>query len=558
MPARLTGSRDRGDRVSSGPNAAATEPRRRARRLLDAVAGVASDLSLPDVLHRVVSSAQELVDADYAALAVVGPDHRLLEFVHVHVLDDVGTRTPATVVDMPTTLSLRDFVDRPRSFGVPPGRPSMSALLTVPVRAQGSHFGDLYLARERGGAEFTEDDHATVGALAAAGGIAIDNARLFEQTHERELWLRASNEITGALLGDEHAPTALALVARQARAVARGHVAAIVCPGKDPSDLVVAAVDGAGILLGTAIPRSATAVRQVMATDTPRLIDNVGTNSAGWLGARARRTRELGSAALVPLAIGRYRLGVLMLARHRDATPFTGSDMHSAGIFAEHATLAIEFARARENHRRLAVLEDRDRIARDLHDLVVQRLFAISLGVHSLVRLAGPGVIADRVTGLVTDLDQTVREIRRSIFSLHEIPEGSTSLRGDLLRVVEEAAGTLGFTPGIDLLGPLDSLVPDDVRPDLLAVTREALANVARHAAASAVWIEVGVDSAGRRLRLLVKDDGRGAPATLSRHSGLANLDERATRWGGEFDVQSEPGSGLLLRWMIPLPTHPS
>jgi signal transduction histidine kinase len=163
------------------------------------------------------------------------------------------------------------------------------------------------------------------------------------------------------------------------------------------------------------------------------------------------------------------------------------------GIFAEHAALAIEFARAREDHQRLAVLEDRDRIARDLHDLVVQRLFAISLGVQSLARLAGPGVIADRATGFVTDLDRTVREIRRSIFSLHEIPEGAVSLRGDLLRVVKEAAGMLGFRPRVDLLGALDSLVPDDVRPDLLAAVREALSNVARHAAASAVWVEVEV-----------------------------------------------------------------
>lgn len=540
--------------MTPGANAAATESRSRARQLLNAVAGVASDLSLPDVLHRIVCSARELVDADYAALAVVGADHRLIEFVHVHVRDD-GTGAPATVVDdMPAPLSLRDFVDRPQSFGVPAGRPPLSALLTVSVRARGARFGDLHLAKERGGTEFTEEDQAIVGALTAAGGIAIDNARLFEQTHEREMWLRASNEITGALLGDEHAPTAFALVARQARAVARAHVAAIVCPRRSASDLVVGGVDGdGGIVVGANVPRAATAVRQVMATDTPRLIEDAGGNSAEWLGSRAKRTGELGSSVLVPLAIGRYRLGVLMVARHRDAPPFTEADMRRAGTFAEHAALAIEFARAREDQQRLAVLEDRDRIARDLHDLVVQRLFAVNLGVQSLVRLAGPGVIADRATGLVTDLDQTVREIRRSIFSLHEIPEGSTSLRGDLLRAVEEAAGTLGFTPRVDLLGALDSLVPDEVRPDLLAAVREALSNIARHAAASAAWLEVSVNSAGSQLQLLVRDDGRGVTAALSRHSGLANLDERATRWGGVFDVRSEPGSGLSLRWAVPL-----
>ena len=542
--------------MDSDPNAVATEQRSRAHHLLDAVAGVASDLSLPDVLHRIVSSARELVDADYAVLTVVGPDDRLIEIVHLHVHGDGGTRTPTAVaVDMPTPLSLRDLAERPQSFGIPPGRPHMSALLIVPVRARGSHFGDLYLAGERGGVEFSEEDRAIVGALTAAGGIAIDNARLFEQTHERELWLRASNEITGALLGDEHAPTALALVARQVRAVARAHVAAIVCPRGGTSDLVVGGIDGDddGISLGTRIPRSATAVRQVLATDKPRLIDDLAGKSANWLGARAERTGEWGSAMLVPLAIGRYRLGVLVVARHRDAPPFTGADMRRAAIFAEHAALAIEFARARQDRQRLAVLEDRDRIARDLHDLVVQRLFAVNLGVQSLVRLAGPGVIADRATGLVADLDQTVRDIRRSIFSLHEVPEGSMSLRGDLLGVVEDAAGALGFTPRIDLLGALDLLVPDDVRPDLLAAVREALANVARHAAASAVWIEVSVNNTGSRLQLLVKDDGRGVAAPPLRHSGLSNLDERAARWGGDFDVRSEPGAGLSLRWAVPL-----
>jgi signal transduction histidine kinase len=311
--------------------------------------------------------------------------------------------------------------------------------------------------------------------------------------------------------------------------------------------------DDDGISLGTRIPRSATAVRQVLATDKPRLIDDLAGKSANWLGARAERTGEWGSAMLVPLAIGRYRLGVLVVARHRDAPPFTGADMRRAAIFAEHAALAIEFARARQDRQRLAVLEDRDRIARDLHDLVVQRLFAVNLGVQSLVRLAGPGVIADRATGLVADLDQTVRDIRRSIFSLHEVPEGSMSLRGDLLGVVEDAAGALGFTPRIDLLGALDLLVPDDVRPDLLAAVREALANVARHAAASAVWVEVSVNNTGSRLQLLVKDDGRGVAAPPLRHSGLSNLDERAARWGGDFDVRSEPGAGLSLRWAVPL-----
>jgi len=183
-------------------------------------------------------------------------------------------------------------------------------------------------------------------------------------------------------------------------------------------------------------------------------------------------------------------------------------------------------------------------------------LFAVCLGLQSLVKLAGPSETADQAARFIVDLDVTIREIRRSIFSLQEPSDGPPSLRRDLLSAVEEAAGALGFTPRIDLVGALDSLVPDDVRPDLLAAVREALSNVARHAEATDVLIEVTVDSDGHWLRLTVSDNGHGAPAGLRRHSGLANLHERATRWGGGFDVGSALGNGFVLRWSVPVGAH--
>jgi signal transduction histidine kinase len=350
-----------------GRAAADVESQSRVHQLLDAVVSVASDLSLPDVLRRIVRSSRDLVGAEYGTLDVFGPGGRPIEFVRSGT-GDVG--------DLPT------------------GKGTMC----VPVRVRGVHFGDLHLAGRRGGVEFTDEDQAIVGALAAAAGIAIDNARLFEQTHQ----------------------------------------------------------------------------------------------------------------------------------------------------------LAIESARAQEARERLAVLEDRDRIARDLHDLVVQRLFAVGLGLQSMAKRAGPE-IGERVAEFIVELDHTVREVRRSIFSLHELPAGAASLRGELVRLIEEAAATLGFTPKLDLYGPLDSLVPDEVSPDLLAVLREALSNVARHAAAKSVSVEVSVDGGGQRLQLLILDDGRGMPARRHPRSGLTNLAERAARWGGTFEIDSRLDYGVSLRWTVPL-----
>ena len=498
----------------------------RARQLLDAVAGVASDLSLADVLRRIVRSSRDLVAADHATLGIFGPDGEPVEFVHD---------------------GLDDTTHRPIH-------------LAVSIYARGVHVGDLHLTRTSGGSEFTEEDRAIVGALATAGGIAIDNARLFEQTRQRELWLRTSNEITGALLASQCPSTALALVTRRARAMAVARFAAIALPRNGAAATVWSGAIGPGAksIVSQGIPRATGAIDDVLRTSTPRLIDDVTAPPHNWFGDLRRKTGRLGSAVLVPLAVGQYKLGVLIVARQHGKPPFTGADLQMVWTYAEHAALAIEFARAQQARQRIAVLEDRDRIARDLHDLVIQRLFAVGLGLQSLVKLAGPSETADQAARFIVDLDATIREIRRSIFSLQEPSDGPPSLRRDLLLAVGEAAGPLGFAPRIDLAGALDSLVPDDVRPDLLAAVREALSNVARHAEATDVLVEVTVDSGGHWLRLTVSDNGHGVPAALQRHSGLANLHERATRWGGGFDVESALGNGFALRWSVPIGAAPN
>jgi signal transduction histidine kinase len=199
------------------------------------------------------------------------------------------------------------------------------------------------------------------------------------------------------------------------------------------------------------------------------------------------------------------------------------------------------------------VFEDRDRIARDLHDLVIQRLFAIGLGLQGMTRLMVRPEISERIGGFVEELDQTIREIRRSIFSLQEPPDGPVSLRGEMLRVLQDAAGSLGFEPTMSLDGPVDSLVPDAMRPDALATLREALSNVARHAAANSANVNIVVDRDGREMRLTVRDDGIGMKLPPSRRSGLANISQRAERWHGRCEIDSAPEQGTTIRWTVPL-----
>lgn len=246
-------------------------------------------------------------------------------------------------------------------------------------------------------------------------------------------------------------------------------------------------------------------------------------------------------------------VGVLIMSRHHTRYPFEENDLSMISAFSAHAALAVEYSRAQDDRHRLLIFEDRDRIARDLHDLVIQRLFSIGLGLRGLSRVVIRPEVRDRVNGFVEALDQTIRDIRRSIFSLQEPSRGPLSLRGELVRVVDEATVALGFAPGLALEGALDTLVPDDMRADVVATLREALSNAARHARAEEVRATVSVNAEGTTAVVRVVDDGMGLPERLERRSGLANLTERATRWRGHCAVDSRRGAGTTLTWTVPL-----
>ncbi|MFD7656571.1 GAF domain-containing protein [Actinosynnema sp. NPDC059797] len=488
----------------------------RLHRLLAAVVSLASDLSLPDVLRRIVESSCELVDARYGALAVVGPNRQLLEFTRGeghHSAFDVPAPGEEVAFD-----------------------PASPHFLGVPVHVRGEVFGNLYLTDKEGG-DFTRADQEVVLAVAAAAGIAIENARLYEQSRQREVWLRASNEVTNALLTGSPDRDALRLVAVRARLAADGVAALLALPDLQ-GELAVRVMDG-----------------ELSGFDPSRECGEVfDTGRARVFAGLPDHGDRIGPALAVPLAAGERVLGVLLVARAPDGVGFDDPDVALVESFARQAALILEFTRATGAGRRLAVLEDRDRIARDLHDLVVQRLFGLGLGLQGLNGLVEQPVVAQRLADFVTEVDQTIREIRRTIFSLQEPPAGAADLRARLLKVVQDSTRLLGFEPTLVLDGPVDSVVPDHLRPDLLATLREALANAARHAAAGKVEVEVSVDRAATWLRLVVRDDGAGLPVGRARHTGgVANMVARAQRWDGNCEIHSEEGRGVTVTWSVPL-----
>jgi signal transduction histidine kinase len=534
----------------------------RMNRLLDAVVAVGGDLSLPDVLRRIVRSAAELVGARYAALGVIGPDRKLIEFIHVGIDDEererigdlpTGGGILGLLIDEPRPIRLHDLAEHPQSYGFPPNHPPMRGFLGVPIRGRHEAFGNLYLTEKAGGTDFTVEDEGIVVALAAAAAVAVENARLFEQTHRREQWLEASTEITGSLLAGDHPRQTLRLVAVRARTVAAAHLVYLALAGDDPGQLVIDVADGsvADRLAGLTIPVAGSLTGRVFASGRPELVPDLSAEPGQPDDAIPRK--ELGPTVLAPLTAGEHTLGVLVVARAVGDPPFADAELRMATAFAGHAALAVEFARAQADRERLLVFEDRDRIARDLHDLVIQRLFAIGLGLQGTSRLVGPPEVADRLTGFVADLDQTIAEVRRTIFGLQNEPSAdAASLRARILAAATDARETLGFEPHVRFTGPIDSLTGSEAGADLIATLREALANIARHAHASTADIGAHADPTTGTLELTVTDDGTGIDPARTRRSGLANLADRATRHGGALTLDTGP-TGTTLTWRIPL-----
>ena len=532
----------------------------RQRLLLEAVVTMAADLTLDGVLQRIVAIACELGDAQYAALGVIGErtDRRLQTFVHHGMPENLvaeighlpeGHGVLGLIIDRPQPLRLHDINEHPAAFGFPPEHPPMRSFLGVPVRIRDKVFGNLYLTEKLGGGDFTAEDEQIVIALAAAAGVAVENARLYDEGSRRQRWLEATAEITALLSAGDQDADALQTIADRAREVSGADVGWIVS-GAGEDALVLEAVSGANAdrvsmrevaldtsLASLVIETRSTVVVEDIAAD-PRALDV--SQVFGW--------PSLGPAVVVPLLSGHTVDGALALAwRVERASEFKALDPRLPASFAEHAALALQIVRGREDRQRLAVLEDRDRIGRELHDVVIQRLFAVGLSLQSTARMVETPEVAGRIDEAVDDLDATIKDIRRSIFDLART-NASHDIQAEVSRLVDRAAATLKFRPTLGFEGPIRSLITDDLAPDLLAVLTEALSNASRHAGARTVEVLV---TAGEDVVLRVADDGRGMNADV-RESGLRNMRERAERRGGRFTIEARDGGGTVVIWSVP------
>jgi two-component system, NarL family, sensor histidine kinase DevS len=527
----------------------------RLRSLLDAVSAVAGDLDLHATLERIVVAAAGLADAKYAALGVINPNGEgLVDFITygmspptVAAIGDQprGHGILGLIIEEPHPLRLHDLTGHPASYGIPASHPPMHSFLGVPVRIRDRVFGNLYLTDKRGAGDFTSEDEHAVVALAATAAVAIENARLFERLVRREKWLAATAQIQQRLLGTVDAATALAHIAEAARSITEAEMAVVVLEQDDATLRVEATAGPSGTPTGTVLPREGSLSDVVEHGATVNLSE----------GLRLPGLEQLATALLVPFSGPGGAGGALLVGSGTGAAAraLDDDDLQALRGFAAQAALGMDRAQAQDDRATLAILADRDRIGRDLHDLVIQRLFATGLTLQSLARRSdNPALTAD-VSSVVDDLDATIRDIRGTIFALGH-PEAEGSLRRQVPALVSAAEPMLGFTPQVRLLGPLDSAVPDTIRPHLIAVIVEALSNVGRHAAASAVDVCVRIEGAGADAAVVVdiRDDGKGF-LPHGGGSGLHNMRERARDVGGTCSFVSAPGEGTHVRWRAPL-----
>lgn len=529
----------------------------RLRALLRAIETVAGDLGLETVLRNVVEAGCELANAKYGALGVIGHDGSLEQFIHVGIDEATAERIGhlpqgngllGALINDPRPIRLRQMADDPRSTGFPPNHPPMQSFIGVPIHVRGAVYGNLYMADSASG-EFSAEDEELVGALAYAAGAAISNARLYQESRLQQRWLEASVEI-GAQMLSSSGEDPLRLIGRRAMELADADLVGVslLTPNRQTLVVEVAFGEDADQLIGRSFPVAETAGSTVVSTGEPLLL----ADSARYDGPLSYLSdvAEAGPLMVLPLQGTGQPRGVLSLVRNRGRRAFSNLDLVMADGFATHASVALELADSRTAEQRLVLMEDRDRIAMDLHDHVIQELFAVGLSLEGAATQLGPDDrVGQRVRRSVEDIDRTIRRIRTSIFQLRgSALAAERGLRQRVLEVVSELAEPLGFTPNVAFAGLLDLDLDAELVDDAIACVRESLANIAKHAAATSATVDVAM--MGGELAITITDDGVGM-ATATRASGIANLRARAENRGGLLQTEPAPGGGTIVKWKV-------
>ena len=530
-------------------------------RLLRVVVGLASDLDLDATLHRIVTAAMELTGARYGALGVRGSDGTLVSFHHSG-LDaatvarlgqlPVGKGVLGVLLDEPEALRLDDLTAHPAAVGFPAHHPPMRALLGVPITVRQTKFGSLYLTEPTGRRAFSDSDEIAARTLASAAAVAIDNAQLFDRLRTTARWVEASRAITTALL-TEAEPNAhpLRLIAERACELTDAEQAIVLVPdGADaPADqvdtLIVTTAVGlcADAVTGQQVPVDGSTTGGVFRTGEPLLTESFRHPIQAFTDIGQR------PAIVMPLRARESVLGVIVVARNERAGPFDQSHLELMSDFADHAAVALTLAVTREQARELSITVDRERIAHDLHDHVIQRLFAVGMDLQGTVARSRSREVTERLNRTIDDLQATIDEIRATIFALQSPRRAGAGFRQRIQHAIAVLTENRDIKTTVRMFGPL-SAIGDDIAGHAEPVIVEAVSNAVRHSGAEHVTVEITVDDA---LRIDVTDDGCGIPTDNTRHSGLANLKRRAELVGGNCEIGSTPDGGTRIRWVAPL-----
>ncbi|AHH19676.1 GAF sensor signal transduction histidine kinase, dosT family [Nocardia nova SH22a] len=530
--------------------------------LVEAMLSVTAGLDLAETLRTIVHAAIDLVDARYGALGVRGHDEHLTQFIY----EGIDEPTRALIGDLPEghgvlgmlftqpkPIRLENLARHPSSVGFPPHHPPMRTFLGVPVHIRNETFGNLYLTEKAGGQPFTEDDELIVQALAAAAGIAIENARLYEAARNRQVWIEATRDLTTEFLAATDLDEVLAHLIDHARRLT------------ESEQVLLATVDDPDIPAAEITQLSITRCSGIRPGPAARSLAVTGTIGDAFRDQQPLRFADVtalefaelfptgGPVLLIPLHTRDSPQGILITVRAKEAAPYDDEMLGLAAAFSDQAALAMQLAATYQRLRELDVLTDRDRIARDLHDHVIQRLFAIGLSLQGAVPRTRVAEVRTRLVDAIDGLQEVVEEIRTSIFDLHG--GTSTRLRQRLEEAIRQQSRDSGIRTSFRVTGPL-SVIDAELADHAEAVVREAVSNAVRHAHATTIAVEIAV---GDDFDITVTDDGCGIGEDVT-PSGLTNLAERAQSIGGRFETGPRPAEsarpdrpGTRLTWSAPL-----
>lgn len=528
--------------------------------LLEAGLTLASELSLPIVLQRIVDLAVQVTDARYGALGVIGEGDTLVEFVTTGISAEerraigalpTGRGVLGLLIHEPRPVRISNIADHPRSVGFPPNHPPMRSFLGAPVQAMGRVYGNIYLAEKRNAAEFSEEDEESLVVLATQAGVAIANASLYDDVRSRERWLDALRDITTHVLEGEEEASLLERIAERALEMAGADAATVVTVSDVPGQLIVAASVGARSteMQGQTLPGEGSISGAVMKSGESAFFHDVSADPRAF--QPIVRLGRHGPAVFVPLRVRGGSTGTLMVTRLKEGPTFDRRRIRLMETFADQASVAIEYGRAQSELRRLGLMDERERIAKELHDGIIQSLFAVGMGLQGTALIAKSPDVTARIDKAVEELDRVIRDLRNYIFGLRPGILADRQLVQALRALAEEAESRSQTKVDVEV----DAEVAADLTArsmEIVQLTREALSNVTRHARGTQAAVRLvrrGSDAV-----LSIEDNGVGFdPKMADSGLGIGNMRARALNLGGSLEVMSKPREGTRLEVKFPL-----